>query len=57
MKAFIVNRVGDLFFAIGIALVFLHLRLGRILDHLRHRSRNMKATPITCSARISAPTK
>ena len=39
IKAFVVNRVGDFGFALGIFGVFVALRLGRLRDDLRQRAR------------------
>ena len=50
MKAFIVNRVGDLFFAVGIALVFQPVRHGRVPGDLRRTCRSTRTRSTTCSA-------
>ena len=39
IKAFVVNRVGDLFFAVGIALVFFDVRHDRVPGDLRRHAR------------------
>ena len=50
MKAFIVNRIGDFGFAVGVALVFLQVRLARVRDDLRRHRAASGATPTPCSA-------
>ena len=50
MKAFIVNRIGDLGFVVGIALVFLQFGSIEFADDFRRRSLSTTATPTRCSA-------
>ncbi len=57
IKAFVVNRVGDLFFAIGIALRVLPVRHRRASRTSSPPSRSTRTTSITCSAPTSAPTR
>ena len=58
MKAFIVNRVGDLFFAVGIALVFFMFGTIEFRRHLRrHAADHMNDTYHLFGTQPAAPTR
>ena len=50
IKAFVVNRVGDFGFALGIFAIYMLLKIDRFRDHLRRRARGCRARPSTSSA-------
>ena len=50
IKAFVVNRVGDFGFALGIFAIFMLLEIDRFRDHLRAARRGCPARPSTSSA-------
>ena len=52
IKAFVVNRVGDFGFALGIFALFCPARRGRLRHHLRARRRRWSARPFRSSAGI-----
>ena len=50
IKAFVVNRVGDFGFALGIFAIYMLLKIDRFRDDLRRRARRCRARPSTSSA-------
>ena len=50
IKAFVVNRVGDFGFALGIFAIYMLLKIDRFRDDLRGRARGCRARPSTSSA-------
>ena len=57
IKALVVNRIGDLSFAVGIALVFFKFGSHRVPGDLRRHRRSTRTIPTICSAAPGAPTR